>query len=735
MATIGARAVVPWSLVINTNNIIVVTNYGANATNADNAVYIQNAINAAAVGGKTNNLFGGTVEIPAGTNAYLCGPITFKSNVNLQLDAGAVLRILPFGQYPMTWFTNGANVYFVVTANFISGNNLTNIEISGSGAIDGQGSPWWPWAYTNNAVRPVMISLSGCNRELIQNVTLSNSPSVHIGGFSASSGNTTIQYVTERAPSSYDPTNPSHNTDACDVRGTNALVQFNNVSVGDDDFSCLGNTSDVVISNNIYGDGHGSSMGSQLGGGCSNFVFVSCSYTNTDSCAHIKSDRDRGSYVHNINYYNLTFTNVMHPIQIYCEYTNKTIPALDSVTPGAAAALATAPVTATTPYYRDITISNFTGNAQSGRAAGLIWGLPESSISNVTLVNVKLAGSKTFGIYDAKNIRIIDSTHSVPASVSQYSFFDADVTFSNSAPSANVVTLDGVTTNGIANTLKFFNSLMTLSNTKAIALNSSVTLAASTFVISNNLAVTPSNTFAFYLGTNAATIVVKGNLTLSGTNNIYAGPGFTNGTYTLMTYTGSLNGSLPTLEATPSGYVCSLSTTTAGQVRLIVATPAGIPENLTAQGTNLLIKLNWFTSSNANSYNLKRSTTSGGPYSLLANLTATNYADADVVPGTTYYYVVSATNAAGESANSPQVSAVPLPSLISTNLNVQIIGNNLQLSWPSDHLGWRLQIQTNNLATGLGANWVDWPGSTNVIHTNLVINPANGSVFLRQVYP
>jgi hypothetical protein len=230
-------------------------------------------------------------------------------------------------------------------------------------------------------------------------------------------------------------------------------------------------------------------------------------------------------------------------------------------------------------------------------------------------------------------------------------------------------------------------------------------------------------------------MVVKGNLALGGIINAAAGPGFTNGTYTLMTYTGSLNGSLPVLGTTPVGYVCSLSTNTAGQVNLIVATPAGIPSNLTAQGTNLLINLNWFAAANAAGYNLKRSTTNGGSYSLLASLTATNYADTAVMPGTTYYYVVAATNVAGESANSIQASAAPLPSLISTNLNVQVNGNHLQLSWPADHLGWRLQIQTNNLGSGLGTNWADWPGSANVLQTNLIINPVNGSVFLRQVYP
>jgi hypothetical protein len=80
-----------------------------------------------------------------------------------------------------------------------------------------------------------------------------------------------------------------------------------------------------------------------------------------------------------------------------------------------------------------------------------------------------------------------------------------------------------------------------------------------------------------------------------------------------------------------------------------------------------------------------------------------------------------------------QVSAGP--SLVPTNIVTQVIGNQLQLSWPQDHLGWRLQIQTNSPGMGLGTNWVDVPNSTNVIGTNLTIDPENGSVFLRLVYP
>jgi len=70
-----------------------------------------------------------------------------------------------------------------------------------------------------------------------------------------------------------------------------------------------------------------------------------------------------------------------------------------------------------------------------------------------------------------------------------------------------------------------------------------------------------------------------------------------------------------------------------------------------------------------------------------------------------------------------------------TNIITSVSGNVLTLSWPSDHLGWKLQVQTNGLNIGLGTNWVTVPGSENVISTNITINPANGSVFYRLTYP
>jgi len=86
------------------------------------------------------------------------------------------------------------------------------------------------------------------------------------------------------------------------------------------------------------------------------------------------------------------------------------------------------------------------------------------------------------------------------------------------------------------------------------------------------------------------------------------------------------------------------------------------------------------------------------------------------------------------------LTVVPPVNTTPTNILSQVIngGTTLALSWPADHTGWHLQIQTNALSVGLvtnAANWVSLPGSQLVNATNLPINPANGAVFYRLVYP
>lgn len=114
------------------------------------------------------------------------------------------------------------------------------------------------------------------------------------------------------------------------------------------------------------------------------------------------------------------------------------------------------------------------------------------------------------------------------------------------------------------------------------------------------------------------------------------------------------------------------STGESGSSAEVSATPAApatapaVPANLKATAGNGQVALTWSASSGAASYNVKRSTTSGGPYTVI-NAPATNsYADTGLTNGTTYYYVVSAVNTAGESGNSAQASATPTVSVTPT---------------------------------------------------------------------
>ncbi|HEY4414981.1 MAG TPA: DUF642 domain-containing protein, partial [Verrucomicrobiae bacterium] len=84
-----------------------------------------------------------------------------------------------------------------------------------------------------------------------------------------------------------------------------------------------------------------------------------------------------------------------------------------------------------------------------------------------------------------------------------------------------------------------------------------------------------------------------------------------------------------------------------------------------------------------------------------------------------------------------QLFGTPLtvpPATNPTNILFQVTGNHLTLNWPADHIGWRLQMQTNTLNAGLGTNWWDVAGSTTTNQVTLPIDSTDGSVFYRLIY-
>jgi fibronectin type 3 domain-containing protein len=121
-----------------------------------------------------------------------------------------------------------------------------------------------------------------------------------------------------------------------------------------------------------------------------------------------------------------------------------------------------------------------------------------------------------------------------------------------------------------------------------------------------------------------------------------------------------------------------------------VSIPAA-PADLAATAGNAQASLAWSASTGATSYSVKRSTTTGGPYTQLATSTSPSYTDSTARNGTTYFYVVSALNSAGESANSAQTSVTPDPTITTPNVPTGLTaaaGNaQVALTWSASTTG------------------------------------------------
>ena len=90
--------------------------------------------------------------------------------------------------------------------------------------------------------------------------------------------------------------------------------------------------------------------------------------------------------------------------------------------------------------------------------------------------------------------------------------------------------------------------------------------------------------------------------------------------------------------------------------------PPSVPTNVTALAGDKQVRLTWSAANGATGYKVKRSTTAGGPYTTVApNVKGVQFTDTGLTNGTTYYYVLSAVNFIGESANSVEVSGTPKP--------------------------------------------------------------------------
>lgn len=409
MATLMAAA--PYALatapplpVIPTTEYLA-TSYGASANGSSvDTSAIQNAINAASGAGGGVVLLG---AVAGSNNTYLSGAISMKSDVNLEIASGVTLEM------------QAKNAYTSGSTPFISANNISNAEISGAGTINGQGATWWS---NPSSSRPFLVDFQNSSTVAFNNVTLLNSPMENLA-FN-NTNNVTVNGITVSAPSN------SPNTDGVDPAGNNYLIENSSISTGDDDIAVKpqnSSCSNIVIQNDSIGTGHGISVGGETNAGLNGMSVSNVTFNGTTNGLRLKAGIGNGGVVQNITYNNISMKNVSNPIYITSYYVNG-----GDHSPSNPATVVSAPLTSLTPVWKNITLSNIT--ATGADRSGIVYGLPQAPVENLSMNNISISASQDFELYYAQNTLFTGGTSA--STLSGLVTYDATVNTPEPSPLA-----------------------------------------------------------------------------------------------------------------------------------------------------------------------------------------------------------------------------------------------------------------------------------------------------------
>lgn len=331
----------------------VITDYGAVGDGITDCTDVFSQVMTVA-----NAAGGGRVVIPAGT--YLTGPIHFKSNVNLYVSKGAVIK-----------FSQDLEKYLPMVLNRFEGVELfnyspliysygaANIAITGEGILDGNAdhAHWWPWkgltAYgwqegqphqaedrdglfamaekgipaeerkfgRGHYLRPSFIQFYNSKNILIEGVTVKDSPMWQISPVLCE--NITVNTVKIIG---HGPNTDGFDPDSC----KNILIKNCCFDNGDDCIAIKsGRNADgrrinipcenIVIQNNYMKDGHGGiTIGSEISGSVRN-VFADNNVMDSphlDCALRFKTNSVRGGIIEDVYFRNTIVKNIGEEILI-----------------------------------------------------------------------------------------------------------------------------------------------------------------------------------------------------------------------------------------------------------------------------------------------------------------------------------------------------------------------------------------------------------------------------------
>ncbi|MEG1586027.1 MAG: glycoside hydrolase family 28 protein [Bacteroidales bacterium] len=375
---------------------------------------------------------GGTLFFPAGT--YLTGPIELKSNITLDLEAGATLLFSDvFDHYLPFTEMRYEGVVMNSFSPLIYARDVENITIKGEGKLDGQGKAWWLemyrhelawrneknrdvskyqkiWDAANDEAglraltnpdwhanlsfrffRPPFFQPIRCKNVRVEGVTIVNSPFWTVNPEFCQ--NVKITGVTILNP-------PSPNTDGINPSSCKDVhISDCHISVGDDCITLKSGRDqqarnlavpceNITITNCTMLAGHGGVViGSEVSGDVRKVAISNCVFDGTDRGIRLKSTRGRGGIVEEITVSNVVMKNIKkEAIVLNLFYSN----------------MPKEPVSDRTPVFRNIHISNLVGTRVN--QAIKVLGIEEMPISDISFNNIHIQSESGVFIELARNV-------------------------------------------------------------------------------------------------------------------------------------------------------------------------------------------------------------------------------------------------------------------------------------------------------------------------------------------
>jgi DNA sulfur modification protein DndE len=431
------------------DRVVSIVEHGAVADGQTmNTQAFANAIHACAQAG------GGRVLVPAGV--WLTGPIKFESNINLHLEAGAVIMFSRNrNDFPLVPYPNPTSKNFTC-ANPIFGYHLENVAITGKGIIDGSGEVWRPMKknkYTANQWKKTIVSggvlsddggmwwpsqqamdgaeylkslrkdkkgltaedvagakdfqrsnmvvFNACNKVLLDGPTFRNSPKFCVNPVQCE--NLVIRNI--KIQNDWN----AQNGDGLDIGSSHNVVVYNcEVDAGDDAICLKPGTiekgkdwtaacENIVIADCVVYHGHGGFViGSETYGGTRNVSVRNCTFIGTDVGLRFKSSRTRGGLTENIYIDGIQMKDIANEAILFDMYYEDDKPADGEPRTSAL-------VTEQTPRMQKFFIKNVVCNG--AEQAIIVQGLPEQYARDIEFKDITISAKSGVSCIDAEGLQ------------------------------------------------------------------------------------------------------------------------------------------------------------------------------------------------------------------------------------------------------------------------------------------------------------------------------------------